>query len=131
MRGCLMSVASYCTGLVTPGLHGIRDSRFVIAESRFNHKPRIKSPITNHESRITNPIGLPPDADFRVVPQHEPVRARLDRFAIDFHVFADQAVDHAVRKVAKARTLEDDTVLDLGIANLDVVHYRRERPDVC
>src|SRR3989442_785825 len=86
--------------------------------------------ITNRESRITNPTGSPPDTDLRIVPQHEPVSARLDRFAVDSHVFADQAVDHAVRQIAKARALQDDAVLDLGIANLDVVHDRRERPHI-
>src|SRR5882672_8979278 len=101
MRGCLMSVAAYSVGFFTPYSMRVRQNR-----------PRARS----HRA----PRGLPSNTHLRIVPQHEPVRARLDRFAIDFHVFADQAVDHAVRKVAKARTLEDDTVLDLGIANLDV-----------
>src|SRR5918992_3395406 len=78
-------------------------------------------------------VGLlisPPDPNLRIVSEHKPVRAWLHGLAIDSHVPADQTVDDAVRKIADARTLEHDAVLDLRIRDLDVVHDRRERPDV-
>ena len=47
-------------------------------------------------TRITSPS----DADLRIVAQHEPVRRRLDRHAVDPDVLADQAVVDPVRQVA-------------------------------
>src|SRR5687768_7078476 len=73
-------------------------------------------------------VGLlisPPDAHFGIVAQHEPVRARLDRLAIDADVSPDQAVDYPVRQVAEAGSLEHDAVLDLRILDLNVVHDGR------
>src|SRR5258705_8340307 len=75
-------------------------------------------------------IASPSDADLRIVSQPEAVRARLHRLAPDADVPPDEAVDHAVRQVAHARSLEHDAVLDLGILDFDVVADRGERPDV-
>src|SRR5512140_1570173 len=72
----------------------------------------------------------PPDADLGVVAQHEPVRRGLHRLAVDADILADQAVLDAVLQVDHRAALEDDAVLDLGVAHLDVVHDRRERADV-
>src|SRR5712691_2470269 len=79
---------------------------------------------------LSTAMASPSDADLRIVAQHEPVRARLDRFAVNPHVSADEAVDHAVGQVADARALEHDAVLDLGILDLHVVADRCERADV-
>src|SRR5712691_2585872 len=79
---------------------------------------------------LSTAIGSPSDADLRIVAQHEPVRAWLDRFTVNPHVSADEAVDHAVGQVADARALEHDAVLDLGILNHHVVADRGERADV-
>src|SRR6266550_81230 len=75
---------------------------------------------------LSTAIASPSDADLRIVSQHEPVRAWLDRFAPDPYVPADQAVDDAVRQVAQGRALEHDSVLDLRILDVDLVADRRE-----
>src|SRR5688500_10761621 len=81
----------------------------------------------------TSTAGLvmsPPEADFCIVSQHEPVRARLDGNPVNTHVFANQAVYDAVGEVAHGRSFEDDAVLDLGTLDFDVVSDGGERPDV-
>src|SRR5436190_20569879 len=79
---------------------------------------------------LSTAIASPSDADLRIVSQHEPVRARLDRFAPDADVPPDQAVDDAVGQVAQGRALEHDAVLDLRILDVDLVPDRRERSHV-
>src|SRR5258705_3697859 len=79
---------------------------------------------------LSTAMASPSDAHLRIVPQHEPVRARLDRLAVDAHVSPDEAVDDAVGEVADAGTLEHDAVLDLRFLNDDVIADRRERTDV-
>src|SRR6266513_257091 len=79
---------------------------------------------------LSTAIASPSDADLRIVSQHEPVRAWLDRFAPDADVPADQAVDDAVGQVAQGRALADDAVLDRRILDVDLVADRRERSHV-
>src|SRR5215216_1673555 len=79
---------------------------------------------------LSTAMASPSDPDLRIVSQHEPVRARLDRLAVDTDVSADEAVDHPVRQVADGGSLEHDAVLDLGLADFDVAANRRERPHI-
>src|SRR4051812_5264001 len=59
----------------------------------------------------------PPDADFGVVPEHEPVRRRLHRQPVNPDVLAQQAVFHAIVQIGDRASLEDDAVLDLRVAD--------------
>src|SRR6266853_1241756 len=66
---------------------------------------------------------LPPDPDLGVVAEHEPVGLRLGGHSVHADVLADEAV-------LDPAAFEHDAVLDLGVADFDVVHDRRERADV-
>ena len=72
----------------------------------------------------------PLNPHFGVVAQHEAVRDRLERQAMNLHAAADQAVGHARLEIVNQRSLEHDAVLDLRLVDLDVLADRRERPDV-
>jgi hypothetical protein len=58
------------------------------------------------------------DADLGIVAQHEPVRGRLHRQAVDADVASDQAVVDAVARSVIDAAFEHDAVLDLGVADL-------------
>src|SRR5678815_4611792 len=109
-----------------PRSSGMRRSAFVFT-SRMRGLLTI---VAEYCVGFSTAIASPPDADLRVVAQHEPVCARLDGLTENPHVPSDQAVDHTVGQVANARALEHDAVLDLRILNDDVVADRRERTDV-
>jgi hypothetical protein len=66
-------------------------------------------------------MASPPDADFRIVSEHEPVRARLDGLTINPHVPSNQAVDDAIGEIPNARALEHDAVFDFRVLDDDVI----------
>src|SRR5215208_5230090 len=101
-----------------------------MARSGFTLTPAIAGrPAVEYLTGVST-VTSPADADLGVVAEHEAVRGRLHRQAVDLHVLPDQAVFDARGEIADAAALEHDTVLDLGLADFRIVHDRRKRPDV-
>ena len=67
-----------------------------------------------------NCIVLPLDPHLGVVAEHEAIRRRLERQAMNLHAPADQAVGDARLEIVNQRSFEHDAVLDLRLADLDV-----------
>src|SRR4029453_12911859 len=87
--------------------------------------PPVTSTLTINRSSC-----LPANPDFGVVADHEAVRGRLHRQAVNADVASDQAVLDAVREVADHAAFQHDAVLDLRVANLGARPDRAERADV-